>query len=640
MRRIGTIVTVLALLTAACSFPTSRETTTTTVPAATTTNPDPVLATADQVAVIDAVQGLLDAWARGDFATVRERSPDAPHDLLGLHVAWTGGLSLRGAQYQVTSAELIDGIVVATYRAALDLGSAGTWPYEGALTVEQDGTAWVVPWSPAVVHPALEENDTLFLERRWPDRAAILGTTGITLVTDRAVKEIGVVPGLIEDQDALLEALEELAGIPPSTVLREIGRPAVQPDWYVPVGWLPLVDYLPVQSQLEAVPGLDLRDDTARLAPAGPFADHVLGTTGPVTAELLDRLGDPYRVGDVVGLSGMERDLERTLAGRPTFEVQRVNQFGRIVEILHTVEGVTPNPVRTTLSVDTQLAAEAALADVELPAALVAVDIDTGRVRAIASRPLDGFNRAVLGLYPPGSTSKVVTSYGLLTAGYRPASEVPCPGRVTIGGRDFTNAGERDRGDITLAEALAASCNTTFAALAADVLGPDGLTAAAADFGYGSVYELAIDTAVPRFPDPPEDADVAASAIGQGAVQVTPLHQASIAAAVAAGAWTAPTLLESADPGDSRPLDPEALDLLARMMRLVVTDGTGTAADVAGEIVYGKTGSAEWSETEPTHAWFIGYWDGLGFAVVVEAGGAGGSVAAPIAAAFIEALAG
>ncbi len=88
------------------------------------------------------------------------------------------------------------------------------------------------------------------------------------------------------------------------------------------------------------------------------------------------------------------------------------------------------------------------------------------------------------------------------------------------------------------------------------------------------------------------------------------------------------------------PLDQTVVEALRRMMRLVVTDGTGTAADVAGEQVSGKTGSAEWSETEPTHAWFIGYWDGLGVAVVVESGGAGGQVAAPIAAAFIEALAG
>jgi len=639
MRRIGLITTVLALLASGCSFP-SSETTTTTAPPTTTITTPPVLATTDQVAVMKAVQTLLDAWGAGDFPTVRSVSPDAHHDLLGLHVAWTGGLSLIAATYDVTAADLFDDQVIATYRAVLDLGTAGTWTYDGTLAAIETPDGWQVPWTPTIIHPSLEDSDTLSLDRTWPDRAAILGSRGITIVTDRAVKTIGVVPGLIDDREALLDGLEEYAGIPRATVLREIGRPSVQPDWYVPVGWMPLVDFLGVQSPLEAIPGLDLRDDTARLAPAGPFAEHILGTTGPITAEMLSDLGDPYRTGDVVGLSGLERKLERTLAGHPSFEVQRVNQFGRVVEILHTVDGVPASPVRTTLAVDIQLAAEAALAEGELPAAIVAIDIETGQIRAIASRPLDGFNRAALGLYPPGSTSKVVTSYALLNGDYAPDTLVPCPAAVTIGGREFTNAGDRDRGDITLSRALEASCNTTFASLAAEVLGGEGLADAAANFGYGSGYELAIDTAVPLFPEPIEDAGVGAAAIGQGFVQVTPLHQASIAAAVAAGQWQAPTLLETGDSGTPLPLDQAAVTDLAAMMRLVVTDGTGTAADVAGEVVSGKTGSAEWSETEPTHAWFIGFWGDLGFAVVVESGGAGGGVAAPIAALFIEALAG
>ena len=304
------------------------------------------------------------------------------------------------------------------------------------------------------------------------------------------------------------------------------------------------------------------------------------------------------------------------------------------------MEGVSATPVRTTLSVDIQLAAEAALEDVDLPAALVVVDVHSGEIRAIASRPLDGFNRAALGLYPPGSTSKVITSYGLLSGGYRPATEVPCPATVTIGGREFTNAGEIDRGDILLSEAFAVSCNTTFASLAATELGAQGLLDAAANFGYGSGYSLAFDTAAPLFPEPLEAADVGAAAIGQGAVQVTPIHQATVVAAVASGSWHAPTILEREDAGSHLPLDPEIAEQLAQMMRLVITEGTGTSADVAGEQVYGKTGSAEWSETEPTHAWFIGYWGEIGFAVVVETGGSGGVVAAPIAAAFIEALSG
>ncbi|MCJ7725878.1 MAG: hypothetical protein MUP76_05760, partial [Acidimicrobiia bacterium] len=396
MRRIGLITTVLMLVVSGCSFP-SAETTTTTAAPTTTEAPAPVMPADDRAAAISAVQTLLEAWGAGDFPTVRSVSPDADHDLLGLHVDWTGGLVLRAAFYEVTDAALIDGSVVATYLASLDLGSAGIWSYEGTLPVEATPAGWQVPWTPAIIHPAMEEGDTLFLDRRWPERAAILGASGITMVTDRAVKTIGVVPGLIDDQEELLQALEDYAGIPRATVLREIGRPLVQPDWYVPVGWMPLVDFLPVQSQLEAIPGLDLRDDTARLAPIGPFAEHLLGDTGEITADMLAELGEPYRAGDVVGLSGLERDLERTLAGHPTFEIQRVNQFGRVVEVLHTVAGTPAIPVRTTLSVDVQVAAEAALADVELPAALVAIDVATGQIRAIASRPLDGFDRAALG---------------------------------------------------------------------------------------------------------------------------------------------------------------------------------------------------------------------------------------------------
>ena len=78
------------------------------------------------------------------------------------------------------------------------------------------------------------------------------------------------------------------------------------------------------------------------------------------------------------------------------------------------------------------------------------------------------------------------------------------------------------------------------------------------------------------------------------------------------------------------------------MMRDVVVNGTGSAASVSGEFVLGKTGSAEFGPSDDldTHAWFVGIWDDLAFAVVVEAGGPGGQVAAPIAGAFIERLAG
>jgi cell division protein FtsI/penicillin-binding protein 2 len=115
---------------------------------------------------------------------------------------------------------------------------------------------------------------------------------------------------------------------------------------------------------------------------------------------------------------------------------------------------------------------------------------------------------------------------------------------------------------------------------------------------------------------------------------------ASLSAAVAGDGWRAPSLLADDPAPEQEALDAGIADDLADFMLQTVTVGTGTAAQVEGETVRGKTGSAEFGpgpEYE-THAWFTGWWDGLAFAFVVEGGGSGGSVAAPLAARFVEAL--
>ncbi|HEX6312617.1 MAG TPA: penicillin-binding transpeptidase domain-containing protein, partial [Acidimicrobiia bacterium] len=119
-------------------------------------------------------------------------------------------------------------------------------------------------------------------------------------------------------------------------------------------------------------------------------------------------------------------------------------------------------------------------------------------------------------------------------------------------------------------------------------------------------------------------------------------HMATVAAAVGGGAWRAPHVVAGVPATAPRPLDATVAAALQQMMGLVVADGTGTAAALPGDPVYGKTGTAEFGTATPpqTHAWFIGYRDGLAFAVLVEDGGFGGEVAAPIAARFLEAAGG
>jgi cell division protein FtsI/penicillin-binding protein 2 len=165
------------------------------------------------------------------------------------------------------------------------------------------------------------------------------------------------------------------------------------------------------------------------------------------------------------------------------------------------------------------------------------------------------------------------------------------------------------------------------------------LVDAAARFGFGTSYSAGVDAVGGQFPEPVDAADRAASAIGQGRVLASPLHMASVAAAVASGAWRPPRIVASEPVGAAVDLDPATVAILADLMRQVVRTGTGTAAAVPGQEVAGKTGTAEFGNADPpeTHAWFIGFRGTLAFAVLVEAGGVGGQVAAPIAARFLAA---
>jgi cell division protein FtsI/penicillin-binding protein 2 len=109
---------------------------------------------------------------------------------------------------------------------------------------------------------------------------------------------------------------------------------------------------------------------------------------------------------------------------------------------------------------------------------------------------------------------------------------------------------------------------------------------------------------------------------------------------VASGAWRPPRLLGDAHAGAAKPLDASVAATLRQLMVSVVRDGTGTAAAEPGQVVAGKTGTAEFGSGDPplTHAWFIGFRGTLAFAVLVEGGGVGGEVAAPVARRLLDAL--
>ena len=381
-------------------------------------------------------------------------------------------------------------------------------------------------------------------------------------------------------------------------------------------------------------PLLDRNGDAIGAGPLGGLA----GGLGAATEEQLAQLGAPYMAGDVVGQSGLQRALERQLAGEPGGAVRVVSEAGDVLAVLHEFAVTEPDVVQTTLDPSVQDAGRSALAPVAAPSALVAVDVPTGEIRAVVNTPPGGFDRALSGRYPPGSTFKVVTTAALLRAGLDPAATVACPGTVSVGGRSFRNAGYAALGPISFQQAFAESCNTAFVGEADDL--PDGaLESAARQFGFNVDYDIGIPVADPRFPEPADAVEHAAAAIGQGRVEATPLHMATVAGAVARGGWVAPRILAGLDPAPAaEPLSEPVRAQLTELMRTAVATGTGTGAQVAGEPVAGKTGTAEFGTGSATHAWFVAFRGDVAVAVLVEGGGFGGEVAAPAAARFFAAL--
>ena len=390
----------------------------------------------------------------------------------------------------------------------------------------------------------------------------------------------------------------------------------------------------------------------------------------------------------VYGATGTERLQDRVLSG----EDDRL--FVRRFSDAITGQAPQGGSIMLTINPAAQQAAYDALAGRR--GAAVALDPRTGAVLALVSSPSydpsvlsshdpaairkayaaltkDPANpmldRAINQTYPPGSTFKLITAAAALSTGtYTPDSRIASPTLLQLPqtSASLRNFGGESCGDgktSTLADALRISCNTAFAQLGLD-LGAPAVRSQAAAFGFGET-DLFVPQKISRssYPDVLSPPQIAQSAIGQYDVQVTPLQMAMVVAGIAnQGRVMTPYLVNEVQAPDFSRLDlaqpknyreavsPQVAAQLTAMMELVVASGTGTAAQLPGIRVAGKTGTAEHAVGVPPHAWFVGFAPAqdpqIAVAVIVEDGGlagseaTGGRVAAPIAKAIFQAVLG
>ncbi|WP_226346305.1 penicillin-binding transpeptidase domain-containing protein [Agilicoccus flavus] len=521
------------------------------------------------------------------------------------------------------------------------------WTYRTSMPLRRDGDVWRGTWSNAVVAPGLAPTDRLGATRRDAPRGRITGAGGAVLVTERAVRRIGISrPETASVAQARTSArrLAALIDIDPRAYEAAVAGAGPQAFVEAIVYREPSRELAAIAGRLGPIPGATSVADARPLAPSATFAAPILGRVGEATAEIVEASKGKVRAGDTTGLGGLQSAQNDRLTGSPGFVVEAIPTDEGSPRALFEVPARRGSDVRVTLDLTRQVAAEAALAGVRPASAIVAIRPSDGHVLAAASGPGGtGGSTATLGQYAPGSTFKAVTALALLRAGLTPQTPLACAATTTVDGRVFKNYDDYPAarlGRIPLQDVVAHSCNTGLIA-ARDRLGPDSLAEAAGALGLTATPSLGVPAALGTVPATTGGTDVAAAEIGQGRIVSSPLGMATVAASIAAGRPVRPVLVTepaasapSATPVAAPVTAPEA-QALRGLLRRVVTGGSATfLARAPGGPVMAKTGTAEYGTDTPprTHAWMIAIQGDLAIAVFVADGAGGARTAGPLLA--------
>jgi penicillin-binding protein A len=391
------------------------------------------------------------------------------------------------------------------------------------------------------------------------------------------------------------------------------------------------------------------RSGVQRVYPFDDLAGSTVGHLEPITKRTLAGAAEGHAVGDLVGASGLEAAYEERLAGTPSTTLEVVSGRPKVIEKLGGERGTRGRDVRATLDIRVQL--QAAIAFGDTVGGAVVLRPDNGDILAAVSayeiNPNDllgvngvsPFNRALSGLYPPGSSMKVVTAGAALDAGVVTSRTRLTGPKHYRGVRNFESESFKT---LDLATALKFSVNTAFAQVA-QKLGARRLFSYARAFGFNREPTMPLSAATSSFPFPKDDYDLMWGSIGQAQDLATPLEMASVAATVAnGGVRMEPRSSPHDRKAGARVLSARTARTLGLLMESVVVGGTGTAARIAGVRVAGKTGTAEVDVNgkRKNHAWFTSFAPldrpQVAVAIVSEYGGIGGEVAAPIARGILE----
>ena len=456
-----------------------------------------------------------------------------------------------------------------------------------------------------------------------------------------------------------------------------------------------------IEAHRNELPELDTIMSHRRLYPRNGFMAHLIGYVGEVSEDMLNQPQfELYNAGDVVGISGVERQYNTLLMGQNGSRQALVDSHGREVGRLGETEAVPGKPLKLTIDIDLQIAAEEALGDKN--GAIVAMDPHTGEILAMVSRPTFDpndfavhvsrdqwnklvtdpdkplLNKAIQAQLAPGSTFKIIMSFAGWQDGIARNLHVHCNGSADFYGRNskcWVYFKHLTHGDVDLEKAIYQSCDVFFYTLA-DKLGIEKIAKYATQLGLGQKTGIDLPQEASGL-IPSEEwkartfhqkwyaGETIFVGIGQGAVTVTPVQLARAISAISMGGkLVVPHVINPTDlPSNyteaahftdvtSVPLDPSGWNYITDAMgRVLLPEGTAPRAHIEGIDIAGKTGSAQVVSLEnrakhkddadlAQNGWFVGFTPRRNPDVVVCVlfqGGEHGRLAANVATQVIKA---
>jgi hypothetical protein len=539
------------------------------------------------------------ALAKGDTGAAADLS-DKPADARAtLNQAWAG-LQAVELDAQILGSRYAEDTGSITYRYTWHLPKNRTWTYDGQLNMVRDEGNWEIRWRTTDLHPRLGEHQTFALRADAPRRASVNERGGSDVLVPGylyhyALDAKAAGGALMPTARAVVDTLRPFDNTLEPQVLAEQASSSKDPLSLIT---LRQADHDKVSGAIGQLPGVVITPQAEMLPTDDSFAPDIVNQVKNTVLDELD--------------------------GQAGWRIVIVNQNGVDVDVLNEVLGNPAPSITISLDRAVQNAAQNAVNITGKKAMIVAIKPSTGEILAVAQNAAADSEGpiATTGLYPPGSTFKIITAGAALERDLAtPNTLLGCPGTIDIGHRTIPNYGGFDLGTVPMSRAFANSCNTTFAQLASQ-LPPRGLTQAAAQYGIGPDYKVdGINTVSGSVPPTVNLTERTEDGFGQGKVLVSPFGMALAAATVDAGKTPVPQLIEGRQAvitGDSSPITPKMLDGLRPMMRLVVTNGTAKDLNGSGD-VRGKTGEAEFNGG--SHAWFAGYRGDMAFAALIVGGG-------------------